>query len=147
MLNARTDRAGRFSISNAPSGDIWLTARASRAASAPTHLLVRAGDRSEVELLVRPAAVLRTVLLDESGEPIRAAVRVQDDEGREYAGAASRDEIQQMMNEGVSANEREVGPLLPGTYVVSAVAADGRTGNETVVVGNDDVAVTLTLSD
>ena len=41
-------------------------------------------------------------------------------------------------NGGLGGTEKKVGPLAPGTYVVRAVAADGRSTKKTVTLGGQE---------
>jgi hypothetical protein len=60
-----------------------------------------------------------------------------------YAAAA----IEALMSEGFSSKEQRVGPLLPGTYTLTAIAPDGKDAKKTIEIkpGQEERPVKLRL--
>ncbi len=148
-LEARTDARGEFTVHRVPAGDVTVSARTLNYAtptSAPLRVPVD-GD-AHVELVAVEGTVLRILLEDEDGQVVRAAIRVEDEDGRDHAGLTSDAELERVVTEGFSTTERRVGPLAPGRYTVSAQAPDGRDARKSVTLrGQDDRKVRLRLRD
>jgi protocatechuate 3,4-dioxygenase beta subunit len=149
-LETSTDHDGRFELERVPLGEVLVSARTdARVSTEEQAARVTRDGAGEVRLELGEGVLLRVVLVDEDGEPVRAAIRVEDEAGFDHAGCTSRDELEQLAVEGVSATERRVGPLAPGRYAVSARTADGRTAERSVTLraGSDERSTRLRLRD
>lgn len=135
QLSATTDRHGAFAIERVPAGDVFVVARtADRVSLDAPPVRVPAGGEARAELALRSGVVLHVALEDAEGEPDRAAIRVESEAGHDRVGGATRDELERLATEGVSASRRRVGPLPPGRYTVRATTPDGRAAEETVTL-------------
>ncbi|MAB78567.1 MAG: hypothetical protein CMJ89_04355 [Planctomycetes bacterium] len=125
---AQTNASGSFEYPGLAPGDYTITARTSSLASAGEFpVRVRAGESSEVTVVVQTATMLVVNLVDKSGADVPARVSVLDSEGREMNGMLSLAEIMERVSGGLGSAIQRVGPLPPGSYVVRAFAEDGRT--------------------
>ncbi|MAB78093.1 MAG: hypothetical protein CMJ89_01960 [Planctomycetes bacterium] len=144
-----TNPAGKFTYEGLPSGSLTVTARTADACSTESRRVqILTSETTEVEIVVEPGAYLIVQLLDE-GEPVRARLRVLDEEGREVNGLLSMALMQELFTEGMSSRERRVGPVPPGKYKLEATTMDGKTAKKTVRLksGENKRRVKLRLKD
>lgn len=128
-----TNAEGQFEFHGCPPGRFTVVARrGSSAATESEPVLVSAGGDTPVELVLAPGAELVVVAEDASGEPLRAAVQVLDERGRDQAQGRDAEGVERLLGQGISALEKRVGPLPPGRYSVRVTAADGRAGSRTI---------------
>ncbi len=148
-ISGTTGHDGSFSIDRVPAGELLVTARTRERVGEPVRTRVATGETGTLDLSIRPGTVLRVGFEREDGAPIRAALRVEDEEGRDRAGGRSTHEIESLAAEGLLSSERRVGPLPPGTYVVRARTADGRAGEASVTLSAErpEEALTIRLND
>ncbi|MFG0316870.1 MAG: carboxypeptidase regulatory-like domain-containing protein [Planctomycetota bacterium JB042] len=144
-ISGTTGHDGSFSIDRVPAGELFVTARTRERVGEPVRTRVAAGETGSLDLSVRPGTVLRVAFEGEDGAPTRAALRVEDEEGRDRAGGRSAHEIESLAAEGLLSSERRVGPLPPGTYVVRARTADGRAGEASVTLSAQRAEETVTI--
>src|SRR5690606_16887878 len=88
---------------------------------------VRLAETTTVQAVLAEGTMLRLELLDDEGEPLNARYSVRDEEGREYQGLHSMEDLQEMLGKvEIAWNTPQVGPLPPGEYTVFASTEDGR---------------------
>lgn len=134
QLEATTDHEGHFSIERVPIGQVRVNARTEQQVSyEPAVAVVSTGRAAQVELCLRKGVFLRVVLRDGDDLPTRAAIRVENGSGYDYAGRETAGEVEQITSQG-TATERRVGPVPPGRYTVSASTADGSHARQRVAV-------------
>ena len=144
-LDATTDYEGSFTLERVPEGDVLVSARTATHVSAAARTTAREGAEATVELALRAGVVLKVVLEDEDGDPVRAAIRVEDETGRDFALRAVYDEVE-LYTGGVSSSERRVGPLPPGRYTLHARAEDGRSARLETSVRPEPAEQTVLLA-
>jgi uncharacterized GH25 family protein len=130
-----SDSAGRYEITGIGEGEYTLSARQGQLASiegAPVR--VRAGEKTEAEVRMQAATMLLISLVDEDDEPTRAAVVVLDSSGRQVNGMLSFQDMVEAMQKGFTSLEQRVGPLPPGSYKVTATAANGASTTKPVTL-------------
>ena len=132
-LEGLTNYTGSFAIDNVPAGELFLSARSDTLVSASaTPVSVATGTDTTVELTLTRGVMLQLTLEDEENRPMRAALRVENEDGHDFAGIASQEELQRLAGQDVSSNERRIGPLPAGRYTVRAHATDGRSAKKVV---------------
>lgn len=145
-----TDGSGRFTYPGVEPGSYTVSARKG-ALAAPESALLRVTEEApaEFELRMGEGTELVVQLTDRDGTPLRAAVSVLDEAGRQVNGLLSMTELMEAFREGrLLSNEQRVGPLPPGHYVVTAVAEDGRDATKPVNLdGQEERKLTLRLRD
>ena len=147
VSTTRSDGAGRFGLDGVPPGPVTVFARGDSVATArDVGARVASGETTEVTLVVEPGSFLVVSLLDE-GEPVRARLRVEDEDGRVVSGLYAASAIEALVSEGFSSKEQRIGPLAPGTYRLVAVAPDGKDAKKTVEIkpGQEERPVKLRL--
>ncbi|TAJ08120.1 MAG: hypothetical protein EPO68_15800 [Planctomycetota bacterium] len=121
-----SDSAGRYTITGIGEGEYTLSARQGQLASIEgAAARVRAGEKTEADVRMQPATMLLISLVDEDDKPTRAAVVVLDSAGRQVNGMLSFQDMVETMQKGFTSLEQRVGPLAPGSYKVTATAANG----------------------
>jgi protocatechuate 3,4-dioxygenase beta subunit len=142
-----SDAAGRFTYGGLAPGRVTASARTGTQAcadSAPVE--IRAGEASEVELQVTTGTFVIVSLL-EGDEPVRARLRVLDQDGRRVDDLFTLADLQRLLSEGFSTRERRVGPIPPGKYTLVAVTPDGKEARKSVTIepGQEERHVRLKL--
>jgi protocatechuate 3,4-dioxygenase beta subunit len=89
------------------------------------------GEASEQDLRLAPGTTLDISLL-EDGEPVRARVRVVNEQGLQVNGRFSIADFENLITDGFNSRVRTVGPLPPGKYTVYAGTDDGKDAKRTV---------------
>jgi len=141
-----TDSKGRFGFT-VPAGSLTLFARMWGAASPATDsLTVHAGKITQgIRLHIVPAARL-TVQTQTAGQPTPATIRVYNEQNHEVSRAKiDLEGMAGILKEPLSASQRVIGPLPPGTYRVTATFSNGRTKTKAASLGTQDLTVTLSL--
>ena len=132
VSSVSTDANGRFVYKGLPSGDVLVEARGDAGAADPVTVRVREDERTEVEVQLSDATLLRVRAEDKDGNPTRMRLSVLDEAGREMAGLRSMSSFQERMARGLNTSEREVGPLPPGKYTVIGTDDAGKEERRTV---------------
>ncbi len=133
-LSGQSDHRGAFEIEGVPIGEVLVSARTSQGVSPSALAVVTPEGEARVSLELGPGVLLRVVLADADGLPLRASVRVQDGAGHDHAGCTTRDELEDFATHGLTQRERRVGPVPPGPYRVQARSADGRSAELDIVL-------------
>ncbi len=87
-----------------------------------------------VDLELLPGAGLRVQLLDARGSAIHATITVYDSQGRVQSGTTCFHDKARALEDGIHPDQSWITPLLPGSYRVTAIAADGRQSSGEVVL-------------
>jgi hypothetical protein len=144
-----SDAAGRFRYEGLAPGRYLVSARGSAHASGEAQSVdVDSGEPTRVTLAVEEGALLVVSTADEDGAPLPAALSVVDERGREVGQLRSLAELMELFSRGgFSTTEQRVGPLAPGSYRVTATAADGRESTKPVTLraGQDARKLNLRL--
>ncbi|MEX1024778.1 MAG: hypothetical protein WD226_06830 [Planctomycetota bacterium] len=134
-LDVATDAEGAWNVHGLAPGLWRLVARtADGRTSRPLEVALAAGERREVPtLVVAPAASLRLLPTDATGQPIEAWIELLDQDGRRFEDAATR------LGDGTL----RFGPLTPGSYWMRATDAAQRSITETVEIAAHDRELTI----
>ncbi len=149
-LEDTTDRDGAFKIGYVPAGDVFVCAHTADSVALESYSArVVAGEETSVDVTLGHGVQLRVALEDEDGEPMRAAIRVENEAGHDFAGSSGTEDLEDVAARGVSSTERRVGPLRPGRYTLRATSPDGRSAKKTVTLREDagERTVRLRLKD
>lgn len=142
-----TDAAGRFTYEGLPAGELTVTARNSELTSAEeTGVRIEAGATTEVELTLDAGSFV-VVAAQVDGEPVRARLKMIDEQGHELQGLFAAADMEALFTEGFSSKERRIGPVPPGEYEIFATAPDGKEASRkfTVRPGQEERKVKLRL--
>jgi protocatechuate 3,4-dioxygenase beta subunit len=126
--NTTTDGAGRYRVGGLAPGSWSVSARlGSDVSEESASVLLSAGAAATVDLALRHGTMLEVVVEDSAGNVVGAAISVRDERGREHA------RMPFMGHDGGDASSaRTIGPLVPGTYEVSATNHDEVRASERV---------------
>lgn len=142
-----TDAAGRFTYEGLPAGELTVSARTSELTSAEeSRVLIEAGATTQVELTLETGSfVVVTAQVD--GEPVRARLKMIDEQGRELQSLFAMADMANLFSEGFSSKERRIGPVPPGEYEIFATTPDGKDASRkfTVRPGQEERKVRLRL--
>jgi hypothetical protein len=149
VSNTVTAEEGTLKFRNLAPGNYRFFARKEGLASTGSGAVaVRADETAEVTVQLTDAALMRVSVEDESGQPVRAHLRVLDATGRDFAPMVDGVDFKRYLTEGYSSTTRRVGPLLPGTYRILARVEDGRTvEHELTLSAGADEPVRLKLGE
>jgi hypothetical protein len=140
---------GSFRNNGLAPGAVTVIARTNEGStpeSAPIQ--VRAGDISNVELVLENGTLLRCVCEDANGDPLRASISILDEAGHEQAGLKTRDQWMEVFTGGGEQRETRVGPLPPGKYTVLFTTDDGRTARRVLrLTGRPERKVRVKIRD
>jgi hypothetical protein len=142
-----SDAAGRFTYSGIAPGRVTASARSQKLVGPESAAVeIRAGETSQIELVVGPGTFLVVSLLEDD-RPVRARLRVVDESGRRVDDLLGMEDFVTMLSEGFSSRERRIGPLAPGKYTLTATTLDGKDAKKSVMVeaGQDERNVKLRL--
>jgi hypothetical protein len=85
---------------------------------------------------------------DGDGKPLRAAIRVVDEDGLEVGGLLVGADIEAAMSEGFDSRTTRVGPLPPGEYEVIATTDDGKSDRKPVkLTGKKERSLLIRIRD
>ncbi|HEX6883671.1 MAG TPA: carboxypeptidase-like regulatory domain-containing protein [Planctomycetota bacterium] len=118
---------GTFEYKGLAPGEYVVSARGKSLASlesAPVR--VEAGEKASVELTLLAGTKLLVEVVDAEGTPAAVRVSVTDPNGRTVTGMLGWAEMSALFADGLDGERTVVGPLPPGTYTVTAIAADGK---------------------
>ncbi len=134
MITSGAD--GGFTYTGVAPGEYVVSARGKGMASAESApVRVEKGARATVELVLYPGTKLVLEVVDDEGAPLKARVSVVDERGRELQGMLGWAEMMSSFGEGgFDGSKQTVGPLSPGAYTVTALAADGRKASKPVTL-------------
>lgn len=134
MITSGAD--GSFTYTGVAAGEYVVSARGKGLASAESApVRVEKGSKAVVELVLYPGTKLVIEVVDEAGEPLQARVSVLDARGREMQGMLGWAEMMSGFGEGgFDGSKQNVGPLAPGAYTVTAIAADGKKTSKPVTL-------------
>jgi len=140
---AKTDESGRFLLERVPPGDILLVVQGQNLAQVgETRIALRPGEVVQTELAVRAATRL-DVLLEGFGEDPGAVTVSVLDEKRMPVSIALPRRPSSSMGLPTSVLFCTIGPILPGKYVVEAVAAEKRASQTVTLSGQATESVRL----
>jgi hypothetical protein len=127
-----SDTSGRFLYPALIPGRYTIFARTDEASTPESEPLeVTAGAHTQTELALTRGTML-SVQLETGGLPLPSRVLVLDEHGRRVNGLVGMETFLHEIESGFSELEQRVGPLVPGTYHVSATLEDGRHVEEEV---------------
>ncbi|NOT31327.1 MAG: hypothetical protein HOP15_12850 [Planctomycetes bacterium] len=134
MITSGAD--GSFHYTGVAAGEYVVSARGKGLASVESApVRVEKGASASVELVLYAGTRLVIEVVDEAGEALQARVSVLDERGREMQGMLGWAEMMSSFGEGgFDGSKQNVGPLPPGTYTVTAVAADGKKTSKPVTL-------------
>ena len=140
---------GNFRNNGLAPGAVTVIARTNEGSTPESGLIqVRAGDISNVELVLENGTLLHCVCEDANGDPLRASVSVLDEAGHEQAGLKTRDQWMQVFTGGGEERETQVGPLPPGKYTIVFTTDDGETARRIVrLTGRPERKVRVRIRD
>ena len=134
ISSCTTNGTGQFTYKGVPTGKIWAFVRSDELSSAEQGPIdIAENSETEVDFVVSPGCYLIVSLLLD-GEPVRARVKVLDQEGRQVNGLFSQADLEELVMTGFSWKERRVGPLPPAKYTLIATAPDGAETKKSVTV-------------
>ncbi|MCH2106431.1 MAG: carboxypeptidase-like regulatory domain-containing protein, partial [Planctomycetes bacterium] len=140
---------GKFRHNGLAPGSVTVVARSSSGSTQESaSVQVRAGDISNVELVLEEGTILRCVCEDAAGDPLRASISVVDEEGREQTSLRTREQWMEVFTGGGEQRETRVGPLPPGKYEVIFTTDDGETARRVVrLTGRPERRVRVRIRD
>lgn len=110
------DAAGTFVLPGLLPGEYLISAQFGSNQGAEQAIWLQQGVESGVELSMSPASMIRVIVLDRGENPLPCRVRCHRLDGRDYS--ALLDWPVELAE--TSSRAEHFGPLLPGTYLVSA---------------------------
>jgi hypothetical protein len=141
---AVSDSSGRFVIDGLTPGQVTVTARTSKLVSPESPALtLRSGETSKVDLAARAGTILRVIVQESDGTPVGASVAVTDDRGRDVGGGYGFDLGFDSGGDSGPGAGQKIGPILPGSYKVTATNHDRKSVAQDVSVSGDEQVVTL----
>jgi hypothetical protein len=142
-----TDSTGKGVVPGLAPGEYTISARVDSAACAPSGTVrIDEGETTDVELRLEDGAILWIKLQTKDGDPIRATVRVLDENGHDMGVMFGMQDLQKRYLEGgFSPNEHRLGPLPPGKYRVIAEGEGIRANKPVTIRGGSERKITLRL--
>jgi hypothetical protein len=139
---ARTDESGAFTLERLPPDEYLIVVHDGRLAQVgETRLALRPGEVVQTELSVRAGTMLSVRLEGFGNDRSAVAVLVRDERGTIVAHAP--EERSAGAAESPGALLLTIGPILPGKYVVEAVAAEKRASQAVTLSGQATESVRL----
>mgnify|MGYP002629918987 CR=1 FL=1 len=128
-----TNASGKFTYTGLAEGRYRVTAqKAGQVSASSEKVRVASGEPATAEVQLSTGTMLLVSLVDDSGSELRPKVSVRDENGEEWAGVLSIEQIMAEIGKGFDNKEQRVGPLPKGKYFVVATLEDGRSARKVV---------------
>jgi protocatechuate 3,4-dioxygenase beta subunit len=135
---------GEFVYRGLAPGTYTVSARVgNRVARESANVSVRDGEKAHMDLVVDAGLSLRVSAVDKSEKPLKAGISVKDERGFELGSILSADAMEDFLTGAISSTEQKFGPLPAGKYVVTATAADGKSGRQSVTLNGQSELKTI----
>lgn len=142
---ATADEAGRFALGGlAPGTYVARAAHESGVTREPRRIEVRAGEKSEVQLVLQPGGTVLVAIVDSTGKHVGGWCRFTDERGGEVPQVGNTNVVPDPSG---GAPSYVYGPFAPGRYRVSTANAAGvEASGEVTVSAGAQATLTLTLA-
>jgi len=134
MITSGAD--GTFRYSGVAPGAYSVSGRVGgRINSEGVPVRVLAAESASVELVLETGTLLFVKVTDKSGGDVsNAKISVVNEDGHEFTGMVSYNEVMSGLGQGFKYDEMRVGPLAPSRYTVTATTPDGRSAKKSVTL-------------